>query len=341
MCKTEMATELIINNQKIGSKHKPFFIAEAGLNHNGDINIAKQMIDKAIESGADAIKFQTYKSEEFLAESSQYFDFFKNVELSFDEFKELSEYAKEKNFTFFSAPFDIQSADFLNQIDVSCFKIASSDLTNLPLIRHIAKMKKPMIISTGIATMKEVDEAINWCLLEGNDQIALLHCVANYPTLPEETNLNSIQSMIKKFSYPVGYSDNGESTLVDLAAVSMGACIIEKHYTLDKTFDGPDHSFSIEPNNLKQLTSQLTLISKMKGTGLKMPTDSEVSSRNALRKSITARVDIQEGEKLSPENLSVKRPEGGIEPKFWDEVVDKQTKKFIKKDTVIKWNDIA
>ena len=201
-------------------------------------------------------------------------------------------------------------------------------------------MKKPMIISTGIGTMKEVEEAINWCLLEGNNQIALLHCVANYPTLPEETNLNTIKSMIEKFSFPVGYSDNGESTLVDLAAVSIGACIIEKHYTLDKKFDGPDHSFSIEPVNLKQLTSQLSLIAKMKGTGLKIPTDSEISNRNTLRKSITAKTDIQEGEKLSEENLSIKRPEGGIEPKFWDTVVNKQTKKFIKKDSVIKWNDI-
>ena len=336
-----MNDELIINNKKIGSKHKPFFIAEAGLNHNGDIDIAKQMIDKAIESGADAIKFQTYKSEEFLTESSEYFNFFKNVELSFDEFKELNEYAKEKNFTFFSAPFDIQSANFLNQIDVPCFKIASSDLTNLPLIRHIAKMKKPMIISTGIGTMKEVEEAVNWCLLENNDQIALLHCVANYPTLPEETNLNAIKSMMEKFSFPVGYSDNGESTLVDLAAVSMGACIVEKHYTLDKKFNGPDHSFSIEPDNLKQLTSQLSLIGKMKGPGLKIPTDSEVSNKNALRKSITAKIDIPEGEKLSEKNLSIKRPEGGIEPKFWDSVVNKQTKFFIKKDSVIQWDNIS
>ena len=336
-----MTSELVINNQKIGSKHKPFFIAEAGLNHNGDIEIAKQMIDKAIESGADAIKFQTYKSEEFLTESSEYFNFFKSVELSFDEFKELSDYAKNKNFTFFSAPFDIPSADFLNQIDVPCFKIASSDLTNMPLIRHIAKMKKPMIISTGIGTMEEVEEAINWCLLEGNNQIALLHCVANYPTLPEETNLNAIKSMMEKFSYPIGYSDNGESTLVDLAAVSMGACIIEKHYTLDKKFDGPDHSFSIEPTNLKQLTSQLSLIAKMKGTGLKVPTDSELSNRHIIRKSITAKIDIQEGEKLSEKNSSIKRPEGGIEPKCWDLAISKRANKLIKKDSVIKWNDLV
>mgnify|MGYP000229725917 CR=1 FL=1 len=154
-----MTDELIINKRKIGSKHDPFFIAEAGLNHNGDIKIAKQMIDKAIESGADAIKFQTYKSEEFLTESSEYFSFFKNVELSFNEFKELNDYAKEKKFTFFSAPFDIPSADFLNKINVPCFKIASSDLTNMPLIRHIAKMKKPMIISTGMANQEEILEA--------------------------------------------------------------------------------------------------------------------------------------------------------------------------------------
>ena len=335
-----MNNEIIINNKKIGSQHNPFFIAEAGLNHNGDIEIAKKMIDKAIESGADAIKFQTYKSEEFLTESSEYFNFFKNVELSFDELKELNDYAKNKNFTFFSAPFDIPSAGFLNDIDVPCFKIASSDLTNMPLIRHIAKMKKPMIISTGIATLKEVEEAINWCILEDNNQIALLHCVANYPTLPEETNLNAIKSMMERFSFPVGYSDNGESTLVDLAAVSIGACIIEKHFTLDKKSNGPDHSFSIEPTNLKQLTSQLSLITKMRGTGLKVPTNSEISNKPMIRKSITAKMDIQEGDKLSKDNISVKRPEGGIEPKFWDSTINKIANKLIKKDSVIKWDDL-
>lgn len=336
-----MTDEIIINNKKIGSQYNPYFIAEAGLNHNGDIKIAKQMIDNAIESGADAIKFQTYKSEEFLTESSEYFDFFKNVELSFDEFKELNDYAKNKNFTFFSAPFDIPSADFLNDIDVPCFKIASSDLTNMPLIRHIAKMNKPMIISTGIATLKEVEEAVNWCILENNNQIALLHCVANYPTLPEETNLNAIKSMMKRFSFPVGYSDNGESTLVDLAAVSIGACIIEKHFTLDKKSNGPDHSFSIEPTNLKQLTSQLSLITKMRGTGLKVPTNSEISNKPVIRKSITAKMDIQEGDILSKDNIAVKRPEGGIEPKFWDSVINKSVNKLIKKDSVIKWNDLV
>ena len=332
--------ELIINGKKIGLNQNPYFIAEAGLNHNGDIKIAKQMIDKAIESGVDAIKFQTYKSEEFLTESSEYFNFFKNVELSFDEFNELNNYAKEKNFTFFSAPFDIPSADFLNKINVPCFKIASSDLTNMPLIRHIAKLKKPMIISTGIGTMKEVEEAVNWCLLENNNQIALLHCVANYPALPEETNLNVIKSMMKKFSFPIGYSDNGESTLVDIAAVSLGACIVEKHYTLDKKFDGPDHFFSIEPKDMKQLTSQLLLIKKMKGTGLKEPTNFEISNKPAIRKSITAKIDIPEGEKLSENNISVKRPEGGIEPKLWDSVISKRSNKLIKKDSVINWNDL-
>ncbi len=336
-----MTNEIIINNKKIGSQYNPYFIAEAGLNHNGDIKIAKQMIDNAIESGADAIKFQTYKSEEFLTESSEYFDFFKNVELSYDEFKELNDYAKDKKFTFFSAPFDIPSADFLNQIDVPCFKIASSDLTNMPLIRHIAKMNKPMIISTGISTMNEVEEAVNWCLSEQNNQIALLHCVANYPALPEETNLNCIKSMTEKFDFPIGYSDNGESELVDIAAVSLGACIIEKHYTLNKKFDGPDHAFSIEPNKLKQLISQLSLIKKMTGTGLKQPTSLEISNKPAIRKSITAKIDIEKGEKLNEHNISVKRPEGGIEPKSWNDVISKSTNKLIKKDSVIKWDDLV
>lgn len=329
-----------INNREIGQNKKTYFIAEAGLNHNGDINIAKKLVDKAFESGADAIKFQTYKSEEFLAESSEYFKFFKNVELSYDEFKEISDYARSKNITFFSAPFDIPSADFLNKIDVPCFKIASSDITNMPLIRHIAKMKKPMIISTGIGTIHEIEDAINWCFLEGNNQLILLHCVANYPALPDETNLSVINALKTKFNLPVGYSDNGESTLVDLSAVCFGANVIEKHFTIDKKLEGPDHSFSIDPDGLKNLILQIRSIEQMHGNGIKTPQQSELSNKQAIRKSITAKKDIEKDENFSQNNLSIKRPSGGIEPKYWDIVLDRKSNKFIKKDTLIHWNDV-
>ena len=332
--------QFTINNKIIGPNQKPFFIAEAGLNHNGDIEIAKKMIDEAIASGADAIKFQTYKSEEFLTESSEYFDFFKNVELSFEEFKELNNYAKNKNFTFFSAPFDISSANFLHEIDVPCFKIASSDLTNMPLIKHIASMKKPMIISTGIGTMEEIEDAVNWCTTEGNNEIALLHCVANYPAQPHEVNMNAMLDMQKKFDFPIGYSDNGESLLVDLVAAALGAQIIEKHFTLSKEMPGPDHAFSIEPNELKSLISQIEEIFIIKGSEIKAPQPSEIKNRDLIRKSITAKHDLNQGDIITQNDILFKRPAGGIEPKSISLVLNKKLKTNIKKNSQIMWSDL-
>lgn len=331
---------IMIEDRKIGDDHSTYFIAEGGLNHNGDIKLAKKMIDEAKNCGADAIKFQTYKSEEFLTRATPYFDTFKNVELSYESFGELKDYSKSRGITFFSTPFDIESADYLKKIGVPCFKIASSDLTNIPLIRHIAKLNTPMIISSGLATMQEVEEAVNCCLFEGNKEIALLHCVANYPTLPEETNLSAMNTMKERFGLPVGYSDNGESPLVDLAAVSMGANLIEKHFTLDKEMQGPDHSFSIDPQGLKILISQIRMIEAMKGNGAKLPQASEVAGRYNIRKSITARKDIKNGEVLTAEVVSIKRPAEGIEPKYLDRVIGMKTNKDIKKDTAIHWQDI-
>lgn len=332
--------QLEINGKKIGQNQQTYFIAEAGLNHNGDVKLAKKLVEEAHNSGADAIKFQTYKSEAFLTESSKYFKFFKKVELSYEDFGEIHDHAKSCGITFFSTPFDFESVDYLQKIGVPCFKIASGDLTNMPLIRHIAKMQKPMIISTGIGTIEEVENAISWCMYHNNNKIALLHCVANYPTLPEETNLRAIEYLKSKFNFPVGYSDNGEPVLVDLAAVSIGANLIEKHFTLDKKLDGPDHFFSIDPSGLKSLISQIRILEKIRGNSIKLPQSSEISNRDAIRKSITAKIDIKEGETLSNKNLAIKRPAGGIEPKHWDLVLTKKSKKYIKKDELIKWEDI-
>jgi N,N'-diacetyllegionaminate synthase len=329
-----------INGKNIGINNPVYVIAEAGLNHNGDVKIAKRLVDAALESGADAIKFQTYKTEEFVARSNQYFDVFKNAELSYEDFYEIKKYSEDSGITFFSTPFDIESANYLKKIEVPCFKIASSDLTNIPLIKHISKMNIPMIISTGLSTMEEIEEAVQCCLFEGNKKIALLHCVASYPTLPEETNLNALNTIRDRFSFPVGYSDNGESTLVDLTAVSMGANLIEKHFTLDKKMDGPDHSFSIEPLELKTLISQIRLIEKMRGDCIKLPQPTELEGRYFIRKSITSKKDIKINETLSIENLSIKRPAAGIEPKYLEQVIGKRVNKEIKKDTPIYWKDL-
>ena len=318
-----------------------YVIAEGGLNHNGDINIAKKLIDSAKECGANAIKFQTYKTENFVRETNQYFDVFKNAELNFEQFEELKNYSKSIGLTFFSTPFDIESAEFLNQLEIPCFKIASSDLTNLPLITKIAKMQKPMIISSGLSTMNEINDAVNCCLFEGNNQIALLHCVANYPAQPNEVNMNVINTLKKTFDFPVGYSDNGESSLVDIVAVSMGANIIEKHFTLDKKMSGPDHGFSIDPNGLKSLISQIHEIDQMKGDGIKIPQFSEIKNRLTIRKSITAKRDLQQGEKIQEDDISIKRPADGIEPKYLTMILGKTINTNIKKDSPIFWSNIS
>jgi N,N'-diacetyllegionaminate synthase len=330
-----------INKKKIGLNNSTYFIAEAGLNHNGDIKIAKKLIDEAKKSGADAVKFQTYNSEEFLTTSSQYFEFFKNVELSYEDFGELSDYAKNVGITFFSSPFDIDSATELKKIGVPCFKIASSDLTNLPLIKHISKMNLPMIISTGVSTMEEIEEAVNLCYSENNNKIALMHCVADYPTKLEESNLRAIESMKQSFNVPIGYSDNGESDLVDIVAVSLGANLIERHFTLDKNMKGPDHSFSITPIQLTNLISQIRLIEKIRGNGIKTPTLSELKNKNEIRKSITTKTEITQEENFSTKNITIKRPATGIEPKFFEEVLRKKATKKIQTDCSLQWSDVS
>ena len=332
---------LEIDGIKIGSRNPTFFIAEAGLNHNGRIDLAKKMIDEAHNAGANAIKFQTYKTESFLSSSSQYFDFFKNVELSFEEFKEIKNHADNSGIIFLSTPFDFESSDYLKKIGVPAFKIASADLTNIPLLSHIAKMDLPMLISTGLGTMEEIQESINLCNSVGNNKIAILHCVADYPTNPEEANLSVINTMKEKFQIPIGYSDNGESMIVDEIAVSLGADIIEKHFTLDKNMQGPDHSFSILPNDLKQLIAKFRLIEKIKGNGIKSPSNSEIKNKITIRKSITCSKFIHDGDILSSDNIAIKRPGDGIEPKHWDKIIGKRSTRDIEKDELIQWSDIS
>ena len=332
---------LEINTKKIGEKNPTYFIAEAGLNHNGQIDIARKMIDEAHNAGADAIKFQTYKSKNFLSESSEYFDFFKNVELTYDDFENLKHHADKRGITFLSTPFDFESADFLEKIGISAFKIASSDLTNIPLIEHIAKMNLPMIISTGLGTLEEIDESVEICNSIGNEKIAILHCVADYPANEEKANLDALITMKNKYKVPIGYSDNGESTIVDEVAVSLGADIIEKHFTLDKKMDGPDHSFSILPTDMKQLITKFRLIEKIKGNGDKVPNDAEINNKIAIRKSITCSEPIKTGEIFSLENIAIKRPGDGIEPKFWGKIIGKKAIRNINKDEKISWDDIS
>ena len=331
-----------------------YIIAEIGPNHNGKVETALKMIDKLAGIGVDAVKFQLTIPENLFSLDSfkpKYqrknvkncspIEMSKKNQLSTDNHILLYQACQKVGVDYLCSAFDIESLKFIDsKFDLNYFKIASGDMTDIPLIRHVAKMDKPMIISTGLANMDEVEIAVNTCLDEGNKKIILLHCIAHYPTEPNETNLFAMETIRNKFHLPVGYSDNGESLLVDIVAVSMGANIIEKHFTLDKKLPGPDHFFSIDPSGLKNLISQIQTVESMKGDGIKSPQSSEIPLITETRKSITASMDIQKDEILTKEKLLTKRPATGIEPKYLDQILGKKLNRSIKQDTAIVWEDI-
>ena len=329
-----------ISNKTIGENFPTFVIAEAGINHNGSLKIAKQLISKAKSSGADAIKFQTFKASDIASTGSPFFKIFKKLELSDDDFKKLSVYAKNKNLIFLSTPFSFDAVDLLSRLRVPAFKIASGDLTHIPLIKYAAKKMKPMIISTGMATLKEIKETVNSIKAVRNKKILIMHSISGYPTPENEVNLNVIKNFKKIFPYPIGFSDNGDSNLVPLIAVAFGAKIIEKHFTLNKKMKGPDHKISADPEQLKTMIKEIRKIEKMIGDGKKICQPSELKNRIAARRSVITKVDLKKNTKLSKEMVSIKRPAKGIEPKFFSSILGKKTKKNLRKEQPLKWNDI-
>lgn len=335
-------------------KSHVFVIAEAGVNHNGNIEIAKKLIDAAILSEADAIKFQTFKAENLVtknAPKAQYqktntgdggqYDMLKNLELSLQEHIILKDYCEKKGIIFISTPFDFESVNLLEKIDVPLYKVSSGDLTNIPLIKYIAKLKKPMIISTGMANLGEVEEAIGVVKETGNSQINLLHCTSNYPTNYEDVNLNAMITLKNTFKIPVGYSDHTIGIEVPIAAVAMGAQIIEKHFTLDKNMEGPDHKTSLNPEEFSQMVSNIRNIEKSFGDGIKRCNQSEEKSKFVSRKSIVARKLIKKGEIILADMIDFKRPEGGISPKYTESIIGSKALNDIQKDSFIKWNNIV
>lgn len=341
-----------MNEIGINKLKRCFIIAEAGVNHNGSVKIAKKLVDAAKEVGADAVKFQTFKAEKLVTkdadkaeyqiknsgEESQY-DMIKNLELSDDEFKEIAEYTTQKDLIFLSSPFEEESVDLLYEIGIPAFKIASGEITNFPLLEHIAKKQKPVILSTGMSTLCEVEEAIN-TIKEYNDNITLMHCLTSYPAKKENTNLNVIKTLEYAFKLPVGFSDHTEGIEMSIAAVAMGSCCIEKHFTLDKNLPGPDHKASLEPNEFAEMVKCIRNVEKGLGNGIKKPTSEEIEIKRLVRKSIVAKEDILKGTILDENILDIKRPGTGIEPKYLNDVIGKELTEDIKKDTLIKWNQL-
>lgn len=332
----------------MNNKHV-FIIAEAGVNHNGNIDIAKKMIDQAKKANVDAIKFQTFKSEKVIskfAQKAEYqmnntnnnesqLDMVKKLELSFDDFVELKRYCDNIGIIFMSTPFDFESIDFLASIDMKIYKIPSGEITNLPYLRKIAKLQKEVIMSTGMSTICEVSNAIKILKNYGTDIITLLHCTTEYPAPFNDVNLNAMLTLKKEFNVEVGYSDHTKGIEIPIAAVAMGARVIEKHFTLDKNMDGPDHKASLEPYELKNMVDAIRNIEIALGDGVKIPSISEIKNMSIARKSIVASCNIKKGEIFTENNVTVKRPGNGISPMRWDEVLgEKAIRDFIEDELI-------
>lgn len=330
-------------------RERVFIIAEAGDNHNGSYENALKLVDKAVEAGADCVKFQTFITENVIskfAEKAEYqkentaveetqFEMVKKLELSFDEFRKIKKYCDEKKILFLSTPFDLDSIDFLESIDIPFWKIPSGEITNLPYLLKIAKTQKDIIMSTGMCQMSEIKEALDILRRNGAGKITLLHCNTEYPTPFCDVNLNAMKTMKEEFHVEIGYSDHTIGVEVPIAAAAMGACVIEKHFTLDKNMEGPDHKASLEPEELKDMISCIRNIEKALGNGKKSPSQSEQKNIIIARKSIVANCDIKKGEVLTEENLYIKRPGDGISPMKWYEVLGKKAIKDFKKDELI------
>lgn len=329
-----------IQNRAIGENSPPFIIAEAGLNHNGSYRLAKKLITIAKDSGADAVKFQTFKAEDLTSKKSKHFSMFKKLELSDSSFRDLSKYSKKKKIIFLSTPFSEDAVDLLEDCKCPAFKIASGDLTNLPLIKHVAQKRKPVILSTGMGTFEEIKNATSVIRSQKNNQIILLHSVSGYPTPLSETNLNSIPFLAKKFSYPVGYSDNGANLLVPQIAAALGAKVIEKHFTFNKKAKGPDHEISANKKELTEIVRNIKLIQKMFGKFEKGIQNCEKTNRIYARRSLVAAMTIPKNAVIEKDMISIKRPSLGIEPANWKKILKKKAKRTINVEEPIKWKDL-
>tara|TARA_Y100000590_G_scaffold115951_1_gene132322 strand:- start:12642 stop:13697 length:1056 start_codon:yes stop_codon:yes gene_type:complete len=341
-----------IDGKSLGAGHPCYIIAEIGINHNGDIELAKKLIETAVEIGANAVKFQKRDLESIYQKEilekptldSQgteiLIDVLKEVEFDEKNFIELKNYCKEKEITFLCTPWDIPSVDFLEKLNVSAYKIASADMTNLPLISYISKFKKPMIISTGMSMMDEIEKTVNF-VKEKHATFSLLHCNSTYPSPVELLNLSLIPVLQKKFNVPIGYSGHESSILPSLTAANMGAVIIERHITLDKKMEGIDQASSLEPDEFKTLIQNIRESEKAKGVPNKKMTRGEVLQREVLGKSIVCSNPISKGELFSENNIEIRTPARGLSPQYFYEIIGKSSNRDIKKGDYIQENDLS
>lgn len=328
-------------------------IAEAGVNHNGSIDIAKQLVDKAVEAGVDVIKFQTFKAEKLVSKSAKQAEYqkknigkktddsqlnmLKKLELSEEDHQTLMDYCRKKGIQFFSTAFDLDSIDYLHSLNLGLWKIPSGEITNYPYIKKIAQYGEPVILSTGMCELDDVSAAMNALLKNGvkREQITILHCNTEYPTPYEDVNLKAMLELQEQYQVNVGYSDHTRGIEVPIAAVALGATMIEKHFTLDRNMEGPDHKASLEPDELKAMVSAIRHIEQALGDGHKVVSPSEQKNIAIARKSIVAACNIKAGDTFTEDNMTVKRPGSGISPMRWEEVVGTKAKRDFSEDDLI------
>lgn len=348
----DMPRIISLEGRSIGPSSPCFIIAEAGVNHNGDPALARRLVDAAKAARADAVKFQTFKSVNVIAatapkaeyqarqtgaEESQ-LEMVKALELSYADFRDLRDYCQRQEILFLSTPFEEESADFLDSLGVPLFKIPSGELTNLPFLAHVAGKGRPLIISTGMATMSEVAAALECIREQGDPPVVLLQCVSNYPASPADINLRAMQTMARTFGVPVGYSDHTLGIEVALAAVALGACVIEKHFTLDRNLPGPDHQASLEPAQLAELVRGIRAVESALGSGRKEPTPSEANTAAIARKSLVAARTLTAGTILTREMVAIKRPGTGLSPARLAVIIGRRLVCDVPADALLSWD---
>ena len=339
-----------------------FIIAEAGVNHNGSEDLAIKLIEVAAQAGADAVKFQSFRAEALAKPGTQLaeyqkkqtggndqFSMLQSLELSPSLHKKLKKRCDDAGIDFMSTPFDEQSADFLLDLGVKRLKVPSGELTNFPLIEHLAKTNLPLIISTGMSTLDEVQETVDWIIKTRkrnqlneslSEKLTLLHCTSNYPARPQDLNLKAMQTIQEKLNLPIGYSDHSEGIYIASAAVAMGAQIVEKHFTLDRSLPGPDHAASLEPDELAEMVKNIRSVSNALGNGIKAPSETEIPIRSLVRKSITLKEEVKSGKKLEEGMLVLLRPGNGIPPKDINKVTQCKARQNLPQWHTLQWTDL-
>ena len=344
-----------IGGRAVGPGRPCFIIAEAGVNHNGDLGLAHRLIDAAVAAGADAVKFQTFKAEllttpaarkaayqkETTGSGESQLEMIKRLEFPMEVFRDLQQYAERRGVMFLSTPFDSESADYLDSIGMPAIKVPSGEITNHRFLTHVSGMGKPLIVSTGMSSLEEVDEAMGVIRRAGDPPVVLLHCVSNYPAAAADVNLRAMQTMARALQTPVGYSDHVLGNEAAFAAVALGACVIEKHFTLDRTLPGPDHRASLEPNELAALVQGIRAVESALGDGRKRPAASEADTAAVARKSLVAARDISAGTVLSEELIAVKRPGTGMPPSMLERVLNRTLRRDVAKDSLLTLDDLA